>query len=71
MPVMDGFAFLAAQEREPELATIPVVIWSSEHHFRGERRLTRSVVCCVSKTDGSEALLGALRFALTTSSTAH
>lgn len=66
MPVMDGFQFLAAQSREPGLAVIPVVIWSSEHHFRGERQLTRAVVCCVSKTDGSEVLLGAVRIAIAT-----
>jgi CheY-like chemotaxis protein len=66
MPVMDGFEFLAAQQHEPELARIPVIIWSSEHHFRGARRFTRAVVCCVSKTDGREILLSAMRIALAT-----
>jgi CheY-like chemotaxis protein len=66
MPIMDGFAFLAAQQNEPELAVIPVVIYSCEHRFRGERGFTPSVVCCVSKTDGSEVLLSAVRLALAT-----
>lgn len=64
MPNVDGWQFLAEQQRDPGIATIPVVIFSCEYHFRGERGLTPNVVCCINKTDGSSTLLGAIRLAL-------
>lgn len=66
MPNIDGWQFLAEKQREASLASIPVVIWSSEHDRCGTRAFPRVVVGCVSKTDGSEVLLGAMRIAVAT-----
>jgi CheY-like chemotaxis protein len=41
MPVMDGYAFLAAKEADPSLATVPVVVMSAlfdcQHLLLGHR----------------------------------
>jgi len=66
MPNVDGWQFLAEKQREAGLAAIPVVIWSSEHDRCVARSFAPAVVCCVSKTDGSEVLLGAMRIAVAT-----
>lgn len=64
MPNVDGWQFLSEQQRDACIARIPVVIFSCEHHLRGERGLTPNVVCCVNKTDGGERLVRAIRLAL-------
>lgn len=71
MPRMNGWEFLAAQERDPALAAIPVVIYSCEHHFRSERGLTPNVVCCICKTDSRDVFFNALRRAMAASSAHH
>jgi CheY-like chemotaxis protein len=35
MPVMDGWAFLAARQADRELATIPVIVMSAQFRQRG------------------------------------
>jgi CheY-like chemotaxis protein len=32
MPVMDGYAFRAAQEKDPKLASIPVILLTADNH---------------------------------------
>jgi two-component system cell cycle response regulator len=64
MPNMNGWQFLAKQQTEPTIASIPVVIFSAEPHYAREFALTPNVVGCVCKTAGSEALLDAIRIAL-------
>lgn len=64
MPRMDGWQFLAVQEREPALATIPVVIYSCEGHLRSERGFTASVVCCLVKNGNQRDLLSAIESAV-------
>ena len=38
MPVKDGFAFRAEQERDPRLARIPVVVLSADAHVEEKKR---------------------------------
>lgn len=64
MPNVDGWQFLAAQQQDSNIAAIPVVIYSCEHHFCAERGLTPNVVRCVTKADGRDTLLAAIRAAL-------
>jgi CheY-like chemotaxis protein len=67
MPKMDGWEFLARQQNEPAIARIPVVIYTAEPQPGRDVALAPNVVSCVSKTDGSEKLLDAIRMALTSS----
>jgi CheY-like chemotaxis protein len=48
MPVMDGFAFRAAQLCDPELATVPVICVSGRHDASEVAR-TMQLSGCVSK----------------------
>ncbi len=45
MPVMDGFAFRAAQLREPEIAMIPVICVSGRHDAETVAQQLNTVAC--------------------------
>jgi DNA-binding response OmpR family regulator len=45
MPIMDGYAFRAAQLREPELATIPVICVSGRHDAEAAAKQLKTVAC--------------------------
>jgi CheY-like chemotaxis protein len=42
MPVLDGFGFREAQEKEARLASIPVVIMTADGHIQAKRIRTRA-----------------------------
>jgi DNA-binding response OmpR family regulator len=56
MPVMDGFAFRAAQLLEPELADIPVICVSGRHDSMQVAR-TLHLADCVSKPFGLDEVI--------------
>lgn len=47
MPIMDGYAFRAAQLRESELAAIPVICVSGRHDAQAAARELRTADCVV------------------------
>ena len=59
MPVMDGWAFLEAKERDSRLAAIPVVINSTVSTFRPLGN-GRALVAVLDKPVDMEQLLGVL-----------
>jgi CheY-like chemotaxis protein len=60
MPVMDGWQFRDAQQRDPTLANIPVVVISADHGL--ERSAARlDVDGYLAKPFGLDALLAAVR----------
>lgn len=59
MPVMDGWAFLEAKERDPGIAAIPVVVNSTVSTFRPLRN-RRALVAVLEKPVDMEQLLGVL-----------
>jgi CheY-like chemotaxis protein len=64
MPVMDGWAFRAAQTRDPALARVPVVVFSSERDAAAQAERL-GAAAYVSKTVPLDELIGAVRrFAL-------
>jgi CheY-like chemotaxis protein len=68
MPILNGWEFLEAQRVIPKIAAIPIIIFSSESHFRLDRGLVPNVVSCISKSEGWTVLLMAVNFALFNSS---
>ncbi len=61
MPVKDGFAFRREQLSEPELAPIPVVVFSAHHDLLEHRRKALHPAACLPKPLDVEALQGVLR----------
>jgi CheY-like chemotaxis protein len=60
MPVMDGEQFRAEQLRDPDLASIPVVVVSA--HAQAEERAARlGAVSCIRKPFDIDALLNEIR----------
>lgn len=59
MPVMDGWAFLEAKERDPRIAAIPVIVNSTVSTFRPLRN-RRALVAVLEKPVDMEQLLGVL-----------
>ena len=56
MPVMDGFAFRAAQLREPEIADVPVICVSGRHDAEVAARQLNTVAC-ISKPFALDAIV--------------
>ncbi len=59
MPVMDGVAFRSAQQRDPRLALIPVIVLSADHRL-DERAGAMAVEGHLSKPFELDALLAAI-----------
>ena len=60
MPVMDGWGFRAAQQEDPELAGIPVIVLTA--HAQGDRAAREMAVDgFLKKPFDLEALLGTVR----------
>jgi CheY-like chemotaxis protein len=61
MPVMDGWAFRAAQQRDPRLARIPTIVLSASLHSDGRRFDGPAPVAALAKPFDLSRLLDALR----------
>jgi DNA-binding response OmpR family regulator len=66
MPVMDGFAFRAAQLNDPDIATIPVICVSGRHDaYDAARRL--ALAGCVGKPFALDEVIARVRRIVETS----
>ncbi|HEX7127362.1 MAG TPA: response regulator [Thermodesulfobacteriota bacterium] len=60
MPVMDGWQFRAAQQQDPTLAAVPVVVLSADGRVR-QKATTLGVAGYLEKPIDLDALLAAVR----------
>ena len=61
MPVMDGLQFLERQSQRPQVADVPVVVYSAEHI---PVVAAPNVVACVQKASGCRTVLDVIQKAL-------
>lgn len=61
MPVMDGWAFRTAQQRDPRLAHIPTIVLSASLHAEGRRFDGPAPAAAFAKPFDLNRLLDALR----------